>query len=265
MNRRVALAGAAGIVLAMVCAFGLYLLYGGAAEEAETSTTQRDAAVGAAEQVIDCVTDPTTETTEECEDEAQDAQETIQDKVPPVGLTGRQRREVVLIAAQLITADPDLSEDQVVDAVLDQLPAPEQGPRGPRGPAGEDADAPSTAEIRALVQLVYTANPPAPGQDGTNGTDGSDGADGADGKTGPRGPGCVEELGLDQCRGPAGPKGEDSTVPGPAGQDGAPGRGVATMTCDPESQTFVVTYTDGTSEPVAGSDCVADGPLPALP
>jgi len=30
------------------------------------------------------------------------------------------------------------------------------------------------------------------------------------------------------------------------------------MTCDPESEQYVVTYTDGTSEPIQGSDCIAD-------
>lgn len=232
-------------------------------QRADTSTDQRDAARGAAEQVIDCVNDPST-TPEECEDEAQKAQETLEEQVPPATLSGRQRREVVLIASQLIAATPEISEDDVVDEVLEQLPDPETGDRGRPGPAGEDAEPPSTAEIRELVEAVYADDPPPPGDDGRDGTTGPAGGDGKDGKDAT--PEMVDAAVERYCsvRGECiGPRGADGPT-GPAGTDGAAGRGIASMSCDAETQMFVVTYTDGTSEAIVGSDCIADGPLSVL-
>lgn len=103
---------------------------------------------------------------------------------------------------------------------------------------------------------------------------------------GPRGPSCIEEIGLQPCRGDEGrsgqpgsegepgepgvpgtpgeqgPKGEKGDTgergpEGPAGPAGADGRGIQTVTC--EGGQFVVTYTDGTSHPVAGSSCIGPG------
>lgn len=135
------------------------------------------------------------------------------------------------------------------------------------------------------ADVTPIAGPPGPpGADGQDGTDGLDGFDGEQGPRGPRGPrgfigpvgpsGVPGEVGADGQsgpQGPAGPTGEpgargadgepgaagEAGQAGPPGQDGAPGRGIRSVSCDPESERFVVTYTDGTSEPVEGSDCVA--------
>lgn len=239
------------IVGLAIVAVAFYFLTRDATQTAETRTEQRNAAVGAAEGVIECVVNPDTETTDECEDEAQDAQETLEEQVPPVGLTDRQRREVILITAELIAAEPQLSEADVVDAVLDRIPQPEDGSdgdrgrRGPAGPAGADAEPPTTAEIRALVVAVYNANPPAPGADGDDGATGpkgDTGAPGPRGETGPRGePGPQGPTGETGPQGPAGPQGD-------AGAPGAPGRGIASIACDSATPfTLTVTYDDGTT------------------
>lgn len=232
-------------------------------ERAEQRTEQRDAAVGAAEGVIECVVDPATETPDDCEDEAESAQETLEDRVPPVGLTGRQRREVVLIAAELIAADPDLSEADVVDAVLARIPQPDDGrrgrpgPAGPTGPAGIAAEPPTTAEIRALVEAVYQADPPDPGEDGSNG------AQGPKGDTGPAGKDATPDMvatavdrycsARGECLGPQGVPGDPGSA-GPAGpkgdpgDPGTPGRGIASIACDSATPfTLTVTYSDGTT------------------
>lgn len=218
---------------------------------------QRDAARGAAEQVIDCVQDPTTTSTDECQAEAEQAQETLEEQVPRVTLTKRQRGEVVLIASELIAAaDSDLSVADVVDVVLDRLPDVQDGARGPRGRPGADGDTPSAAEVRALVQAIYDANPPAPGRDGNDGAEGTKGEAGPQGprgETGPQGP-----AGVDGAPGQPGADGSDG-ADGIDGAPGDPGRGIASMSCDTDTQMFVVTYTDGTSQSIEGSDCVAGG------
>lgn len=249
------------IVGLAIVAIAFYFLTRDATQVAETRTDERNAAVGAAEGVIDCVVDPDTETTDECEDEAQDAQETLEEQVPPVGLTQRQRREVILIAAELIAAEPELSEADVVTAVLDRIPQPEDGARGrpgPRGPAGQDADPPTTEEIRALVVAVYNANPPAPGADGRDGEDGRDSTvPGPRGDTGPAGKDATPEMvagavdrycsARGECAGPQGSAGP----PGPQGDPGAPGspgRGITAIACDSVTPfTLTVTYSDGTT------------------
>lgn len=152
----------------------------------------------------------------------------------------------------------ELGVDPVVDVDTDDEPiAPAKpGPKGDRGEPGSPGtdgqdgdDGKSGRNGRDGIGRRGPAGPPgsdgADGQDGVgvsgaDGTDGADGADGTDGKDG--GPG---------------PKGEQGD-PGKNGNDGKDGRGIQTMTCDPESEQYVVTYTDGTSEPVQGSDCVAD-------
>ncbi|MGY4543250.1 hypothetical protein ACVWY0_003183 [Arthrobacter sp. UYNi723] len=66
----------------------------------------------------------------------------------------------------------------------------------------------------------------------------------------------------DACRGPAG---ADSTVPGPEGKPGQPGRGIADSYCQ-DNGLWQITYTDGAVDTDAGR-CRADaipGP-PALP
>lgn len=247
----------AALAALLVVAIGFYFLTRDANQKAETSDTQRDAAVGAAEQVIDCIADPAVESTRECEAEAQDAQEVLEETVPPVGLTGRQRREVIILAAELIAAQPQLTEDDVVDEVLSRLPEAERGPRGRRGATGlpgAAAEPPTTAEVRALVEAVYQADPPAPGDDGTKGDAGATGQPGKDGKDAT--PEMIDDAVArycsvrGECIGPAGPQGDTGpTGPtGATGPPGAPGRGIAAIECDSATPfTLTVTYGDGTT------------------
>jgi hypothetical protein len=85
------------------------------------------------------------------------------------------------------------------------------------------------------------------GRDGSDGRDGAAGATGSDGQDGARGPSCVEELGIDACRGPKGDPGADSTVPGPQGErgpQGAPGTAQPGTYACPEGE-YVVGFTIG--------------------
>jgi len=78
------------------------------------------------------------------------------------------------------------------------------------GPAGKDGPPPTSEAVLAAVQQV-----------------------------------CAN----DACRGPMGPAGADSTVPGPEGPQGVqgePGRGVADTQCRDDGR-WAVTYTDGTT------------------
>lgn len=61
----------------------------------------------------------------------------------------------------------------------------------------------------------------------------------------------------DNCRGPAG---ADSTVPGPDGKPGEPGRGIADSYCPPDTGLWQITYTDGVVDNDAGQ-CRSD-PVP---
>lgn len=86
---------------------------------------------------------------------------------------------------------------------------------------------------------------------GPQGERGFTGATGPTGRTGPPG-----EIGPRGPLGPRGEPGEDSTVPGPAGingtngLNGADGRGVQSMQC--ATGGWIITYTDGLTEPDAG-------------
>lgn len=127
------------------------------------------------------------------------------------------------------------------------------GPAGPRG-------------LRGFIGPI-----------GPGGLPGEDGADGRSGAAGPPGesikgdPGDTGATGQDgeSITGPAGKDGTDGTnggdgvdgVDGAAGAAGAAGRGIQSVTCDTATEQFVVTYTDGTTAAVEGSDCVAGGPV----
>lgn len=156
-----------------------------------------------------------------------------------------------------------------------------------RDPSNVDCEA-EAAKVEKTIDDVGAGEPGPPGATGQNGTngatgpsgvDGQAGRDGTDGARGPRGfigpigpnglAGAAGADGQNGAQGPAGAPGE-AGAPGPAGDPGAPGadgrdgtdgRGIAALTCDQDSQRFVVTYTDGSSEPVDGSDCVAGGGL----
>lgn len=232
-------------------------------QQAETTGQQRDAAVDAAEQVIDCVKDPTVETTAECEAEAQRAQETLEAQVPPVTLTKRQRSEVVLIASELIAQRPAISESDVVAEVLDRLPDVDDGQQGPRGRPGASGETPTAAEVRALVEAVYNDDPPPPGQDGAPGAAGAAGVSGQDGKdatpemvdaavarycsvrgecTGPRGAPGETVVGPQGPAGPSGPVGPAGPA-GPTCPDGYTGRNLDVLTPGdgPLTQPVVIT------------------------
>lgn len=112
-------------------------------------------------------------------------------------------------------------------------PIPKPGPTGPSGPEGAQGnDAPeiTSAQILDGVTSYCVARP----------------GGSCDGQSGPVGP-----------TGPPGAEGSPG-APGDAGPTGKPGRGIESTSCDEDSEKLVVHYTDGDSEQVAGSDCVAD-------
>lgn len=142
------------------------------------------------------------------------------------------------------------------------------------GPAGKDA-------------------PPAEaGKDGANGANGADGKDGASlppsgemvlaavttycsatgacvGPAGATGPPPTAEAVLaavqqvcanNACVGPMGPAGADSTVPGPAGPQGEPGRGITSAFCG-DDRRWTITYTDGTT---ADGGVCRESPIPGV-
>lgn len=129
------------------------------------------------------------------------------------------------------------------------------GPAGQPGEAGKDAEplAPEYEMVLAAVTDVC----------GTGVCTGPAGRDGAN---------ATEEMVLaavqavcanDACRGPAGEPGADSTVPGPQGIQGEPGRGIADTNCSPDTGLWEITYTDGAVDADAGR-CKPDNGLPPI-
>lgn len=208
----------------------------------EAAKAEKDKAVGQAQRVIDCVKNPAA-TPRRCAQVAEDAEDELDDVAVAStdGLSADERTQVADLVGGVIAARPGLSVADVTREVLDRIRIPTGRPGTP-GADGADGDTLTADEARAIVEEVYAANPPRSG------------ADGQPGETGARGPGCVEALGLEACRGPKGEPGGQ----GPAGTDGAAGRGIASLTCDQSTQQLVVTYTDGTVQPIEGSDCVVD-------
>lgn len=128
---------------------------------------------------------------------------------------------------------------------------------------------PTDREVADQVVSYLTRNPPPAGAKGNDGAAGTNGVDGKDGRG-------IVSASLDGCElvltysddtvrrlgpicGATGPEGPEGPA-GAAGADGLPGRGVTSVTCDQTTEEFVVTYSDGTTQPVTGSDCVAGGP-----
>lgn len=109
-----------------------------------------------------------------------------------------------------------------------------------------------------------------PGEQGLQGEKGEKGEPGEKGETGAMGPtGLTGPMGPAGAAGPSGGQGEQGEQGeqgndgpmgpvGPEGPIGPAGRGISSTTCNADGQ-FVVTYTDGTSEVVAGSDCNGPG------
>lgn len=150
---------------------------------------------------------------------------------------------------------------------------------------------PTDREIAEQVVGYLTVNPPPAGPAGEAGEAGADGRDGKDGLAGASGKDgkdgrAITAAKLDGCTlvvdfsdgtsrsmgpicgpegvaGPPGPTGEPGE-PGGVGPPGEPGRGVSSIACDVASEQLLVTYTDGSTEAVAGSDCVARGGPPQI-
>ena len=109
------------------------------------------------------------------------------------------------------------------------------GQMGPQGRTGEKGDQGATGPAGI---------PGSTGATGAKGDSGSPGEAGPVGEIGPQGaPGATGAMG------PAGPQG----IPGPQGNPG-PGRGVSSFACDGSgaSSSWTITYTDGTSQQLAG-------------
>lgn len=116
------------------------------------------------------------------------------------------------------------------------------GKDGAKGDRGETGPPPTDSQMLAAVN-TYCADQPGGNCRGAEGAKGEKGSTGDVGPTGPIGP-----------EGPAGPPGSD----GSTGATGEAGRGIISIACNPDSQKFIITYTDGTTAPVEDSDCVAD-------
>jgi hypothetical protein len=125
------------------------------------------------------------------------------------------------------------------------------GPKGDKGDPGDDG------------------LPGSPGQDGNDGASGVDGEDGADGASayqvavanGFVGTEAAWLLSLKGDTGDAGPAGADSTVPGPAGQDGSdadPWTKVKLGADFPNSTITFNTVTGWTFTPAANSDWILE-------
>ena len=139
-----------------------------------------------------------------------------------------------------------------------------EGDQGPRGFTGDEGPRGFRGPIGAVGRTGDVGAPGPVGEPGSDGADGSDGLNGQDGATGPAGP--KGEKGDKGDKGDPGAPGADG-APGANGADGATGpagpegRGISSVGCDPETEQFVITYTDGSTQLVEGSDCIARGPL----
>ncbi len=152
---------------------------------------------------------------------------------------------------QKVTADSALNYmrsacsagDAVACDYVDKLTAlpdaPTPGAAGPAGPVGPVGAAGRDGRDGVNGRNGRDGRDGRPGADGASGTDGLDGTAGESGPTGPAGP-----------QGPPGVDGKD----GRDGVDGEDGRGIDRTDCI-DGQ-WVVTYTDGTTQPVSGSSCV---------
>lgn len=125
------------------------------------------------------------------------------------------------------------------------------GATGDRGPKG-DMGIPGQTGPQGPIGATGPAGP-----QGLPGQPGSDGANGVDGAPGPAGP-----PGDPGAPGPAGPPGATGAT-GPAGPAG-PGRGISNITCDGVDATssWIITYTDGDTQQIAGPCRVSMIPTP---
>lgn len=116
-----------------------------------------------------------------------------------------------------------------------------QGPKGDMGVPGQTGPTGLTGAKGDTGATGATGADGAPGATGAQGAKGDTGAAGPPGPTGDTGP-----------AGPPGPPGPTGAT-GPAGPPG-PGRGVQSFDCQGvgASSSWVVTYTDGTTQQIAG-------------
>lgn len=171
--------------------------------------------------------------------------------------------------------------------VIASAPVNTAGPQGPPGPQGP----------RGFVGVAGSdgvdGKTGAQGVDGSKGSDGADGAngvgkagkDGATGLTGATGvsgkegfngaagkAGADGKAGVDGKPGATGPQGLPGPVgppgqPGIAGQPGSKARGIQGVTCNGTGQysNWLITYTDGTTQPADGPCKVSISNIPATP
>lgn len=152
-------------------------------------------------------------------------EQSLEDRRTLADRLDREEAALTALAEQL----RQLGEQPVVEPTDPPDPGQIVVVPGPKGDRGESC----------IEEIGY---PRCRGAEGAEGSDGAAGLDGADGAPGPKGD-----------TGERGPQGEQ----GPAGPAGADGRGIQSVTC--EGGQFVVTYTDGTTQTVAGSSCVGPG------
>ncbi len=123
-----------------------------------------------------------------------------------------------------------------------------QGPQGPAGPPGPIGKPGVAGKAPACLLLVNACS-------GAQGPEGKQGPAGPAGKDGEQGP-----AGVQGEQGPAGQQGEPGSIgpQGPAGSTGPAGRGIADTDCQ-EDGTWLISYTDGTTDVVNGPCRVVAG------
>jgi hypothetical protein len=185
-----------------------------------------------------------------------DARESSTDARKDADAVAGQAAELVECVNDPATTQSDCEDkaaavETIIKAAKDGAP----GVAGPPGSDGQDgldgADGSNGQDGRTVRGPRGFIGPVGP--NGAPGSDGQDGSDGASvvGPPGPAGPpGATGETGSKGDTGAAGSDGKD-------GADGEPGRGVRSVDCDPDTQQFVVTFSDDTTQVVDGSDCVA--------
>lgn len=169
----------------------------------------------------------------------------LQDNESKTEETDAAKQATYSLAQQVAAAcvDPKAKTElgalcQDAQAIVKEGPPGPAGPVGPPGPPGEQGP----MGPQGVQGLQGPVGPPGP-----SGKPGVDGVAGAPGE-----PGAVGEPGTDGQDGATGPQGE----PGPAGpagadgQDGTDGRGVESVSCTQGNVSFIITYTDGTTQSV---------------
>lgn len=156
----------------------------------------------------------------------------IQNHAAETASDAAQDREITDLTKSLSEANKRLGE-----AGLPQVPVVvQQTETGPKGDPGENATDAQVASAVADYCAVHGGCIGAAGQTGAAGNDGVAGKDGTNGVDGSPGiPGAV---------GPQGPAGVD-------------GRGISSVSCQPDGS-WLVTYSDGTTS-------TTDGPCRLLP